>query len=57
MKMITIRTIQILNPEIYKLIHYGADAYFCLNQPERLAKGIQSMIKQCNELFGTGEEN
>ena len=46
-----------LNPEIYKLIHYGADAYFCLNQPDRLAKGIQSMIKQCNKLFGTGEEN
>lgn len=46
-----------LNSEIYKLIHYGADAYFCLNQPDRLAKGIQSMIKQCNDLFGRGEEN
>ena len=42
-----------INPEIYKLIHFGMDTYFCIDQPEQLEKRIRFMICQCRELFET----
>lgn len=45
------------NVNICQLVHIGIDAFYCLDQPEFLANGMQKVLDACHEDFGTGEEN
>ncbi len=45
------------NVNINRLIHYGIELYFLLDQPERLAEAVQTILQACYKDFCTGGEN
>ena len=40
---------------IAQLVHKGIDAYFCLDRPEYLAKGVRQILQAYSEALGRGE--